>query len=174
MSRIGIILLGSNIDPEKNMEEAIELLISRFDVLAISSIYESKPIKKREAPNYLNAAVMINTSLDPVQIKYDHCRLIETALNRVRTHDKFKPRTIDLDLVLLGEMIYNNEEYDITLPDPEIMQYAHIALPLTEIAPELMHPVYGLPLRSIAQRFNNGHSVRIYKRITDIKQFVKS
>ena len=128
MNKRAYILLGSNISARKNIKSAVKQLQDHFNVTRISKVYETAPVLKTNVENYLNACVEIITDLSPIEIKMHHLRRIESDMGRIRTSDKFKPRIIDLDLILVEDLIYEDASNDITLPDPEILQYAHIVI----------------------------------------------
>lgn len=92
------LLLGSNIQPEENLRRAVELLRQYFVVEKVSAAWET-PAVGSDGPDFLNAAVVIHTSLDPWQLKERFLRPLEAQLGRVRTADKNAPRTIDIDIV---------------------------------------------------------------------------
>jgi 7,8-dihydro-6-hydroxymethylpterin-pyrophosphokinase len=77
-------------------------------------------------------------------------RRLEREMGRVRTSDKYAPRTIDLDLCLLGAQII--EEPGFTLPHPHLTDQAHVAVPIAELLPAFRHPVTGETLGAIAAR----------------------
>lgn len=142
------ILLGSNIDSERNMVAAVRLLREACRVLAVSSAYETVPVGVVGQPSYLNAAVVIETPLDPVALKEDVLCSIERQLGHVRNGNRYAPRTIDLDLAL-----YNAEVLKLdgrAIPDPAITRHAYAAIPLAEIAPDYVHPTTGKTLSEIA------------------------
>lgn len=147
------LLLGSNINKEVNIPEAVALLRSLCQVLEVSSVYETIPMGLKDQPNYFNMAALIETDLDPCQIKEQIIKPIEVKLQRQREADKNAPRTIDLDISL-----YNDEVFDYTpengrvhhLPDPDILRFAHVAVPIAELAPDKLHPETGQPLSQIA------------------------
>jgi len=159
-TKTAYILLGSNISPQSNIRKAVTLLRQYFDILSISAVYESKPIRKTDADNYLNAVVAVSTNMDPLAIKYDVLRKIEAKLGRQRTEDKYAPRTIDLDLIMLDQLIYRNPDKGLILPDPEITQYAHVVLPLADIASDLIHPELGQTIGQIGQKFLKKEGIR--------------
>jgi 2-amino-4-hydroxy-6-hydroxymethyldihydropteridine diphosphokinase len=72
----------------------------------------------------------------------------------VRTEDKYAPRTIDLDLCLLGDTVLNTPE--LTLPDPDLLSRPHLAVTMAELAPGFIHPLTQEPLRAIADRLRSG------------------
>jgi dihydroneopterin aldolase/2-amino-4-hydroxy-6-hydroxymethyldihydropteridine diphosphokinase len=77
-------------------------------------------------------------------LKFDVLRKIESQLGRIRTSDKFAPRTIDLDMILYGTLVI--DEADIKIPDPSIRLYPFVAVPLLELAPKLILPDTHTPL----------------------------
>lgn len=143
------LLLGSNIDRERNLPEAVRLLCQMTDVVAVSTVYETAPVGLTAQPSFFNAAAHIRTSLSPSAIKQMIIQPIEHTLKRVRLPDKNAPRTIDLDIVL-----YNLEilEYDGRhIPDPDLLLFSHVAVPVAELAPTLRHPETGATLKEIAE-----------------------
>ncbi len=147
MTRV-FISLGSNVEAERNLREAIARLRKRFRVLAISSIYGTKAVGKAGQPDFLNAAALIATEQAPESLKQALLR-IEAEMGRVRTEDKFAPRAIDLDIALFGKRVL--ELGGRHIPDPDLLHYPHLAWPLAEIAPDYIHPETKKPLAEIAK-----------------------
>ena len=144
------VAIGSNIEPERNLKEAVRLLASRCTLLAVSPVYETKPVGKTDQPDFMNAAALIETELEAKELKTQVLQAIEQSLGRVRSADKNAPRTIDLDITL-----FNDEVFDLGhrhIPDPELLLYAHVAVPIADLAPEYVHPESGQTLREIAGR----------------------
>jgi len=112
----------------------------------------------------LNAAVLLVVDRSPVALRAE-LRRIEAELGRVRTSDKYAPRTIDLDLALLGDQIHQGPGFRI--PDPGISRLAHLAIPLAELAPGYRHPELGETLAEIADRLRAGS--RLVRR-TDLSE----
>lgn len=121
------LLLGSNIEGEKNLVEALSLLQKRLTLLESSAVYLS-PAMGSDGPDFLNAALLATTFLSKSGLKEKVFRPIEALLKRVRTDDKNAPRTIDIDLIT----------YDGEVVDPTLWDYGHIALPVGEILPTHM------------------------------------
>jgi 2-amino-4-hydroxy-6-hydroxymethyldihydropteridine diphosphokinase len=157
------ILLGSNIDPARNTVAAVRLLREACRALAVSSAYETVPVGGADQPSYINAAVVIETPLDPSRLKEDVLYPIERQLGRVRSGDRYAPRTIDLDLVLFDSQIIRLDGSQI--PDPTITRHAYAAIPLAEIAPDYVHPTTGQTLAEIAAEMPDASDV---KRRTDV------
>jgi 2-amino-4-hydroxy-6-hydroxymethyldihydropteridine diphosphokinase len=152
------ISLGSNIKPEKHLRLAAERLIEFGEQTTFSSVYQSPAIGPTPQADFLNAAAKLRTNLDPLTIRR-RLRQIEADLDRVRTEDKFAPRTIDLDLCLLGERILSSET--LVLPDPALLVHAHLAVPMAELAPNHRHPETNEHLRKIAQRLRDGAKLEL-------------
>jgi 2-amino-4-hydroxy-6-hydroxymethyldihydropteridine diphosphokinase len=144
------IAIGSNIEPERNLQAAVRLLAMRCKVLAISAVYQTKPVGKIDQPDFLNAAALIETEMEAAELKTQVLQAIEQSLGRVRSADKNAPRTIDLDITL-----FNAEVFDIGhrhIPDPDLIRYAHIAVPMADLAPLFKHPESGRTLKEIADK----------------------
>ncbi len=121
-----VIAFGSNIAPEKNVPEAMRRLARAVRVLVISNVYRTPPVGNPDDPPFLNGAVLVETESSAEELRERVLRRIESELGRVRTSDPNAPRTIDLDLVL-----YEGEE-----PSPDLFDYAHVAIPVAEVAPD--------------------------------------
>ncbi|NPA91442.1 MAG: 2-amino-4-hydroxy-6-hydroxymethyldihydropteridine diphosphokinase [Chloroflexi bacterium] len=129
-----VIAFGSNIQPERHVPLAIQRLGDHVRILAISRVYETPPVGAPHAPTYWNGALLVETDLPPRELHDRVLRGIEKELGRVRTHDPYAPRTIDLDLVLYEGV--TSEDPTLPLPAPDIFRYAHVAIPVAEIAPD--------------------------------------
>lgn len=143
-----VILLGSNIRPERNLPRGWSELARAFEIVGTSRVFETEPVtQKRPAPRFLNAAVLIRTDLEPSAIKFDVLRPIEDLLGRVRDpDDKSGPRIIDLDLVLYGSLVCASP---LVLPDPSLLTCAYAAVPVAELVPGLLHPTADTNFESI-------------------------
>jgi len=136
------ISIGSNIDPENNVRNALLRLGSVVRVRAISTVYRTEPIGPPGQQMFYNCIVEIETDLAPRDLKFQLLRRIESELGRKRDSDKFAARTIDLDLILYDELVMTAE--DLTLPDPDILARPFLAVPLHELAPGLVLPGSGV------------------------------
>ncbi len=101
-------------------------------------------------PDFLNGAARIDKPIEPLPLR-KLLRTIEAELGRVRSGRRYAPRTLDLDISLMGTRIVNKTP--ITLPDPDITQHAFLAIPLAELAPNALHPLEKISLSQIAARF---------------------
>jgi dihydroneopterin aldolase/2-amino-4-hydroxy-6-hydroxymethyldihydropteridine diphosphokinase len=156
------ISLGSNIDPEKNLAQAVRRLRSRCHVIAVSSVYRTAPQGFSEQPDFLNMAVKVSTSLSPETLKHDVLDWIERELGRKRDPlNKNAPRTIDLDISLWGDAVLEYGTKPWRVPDPDILRFAHVAIPLAELTPDFVHPTEGVTLAEIAGRFDRSGIERL-------------
>ena len=145
------VTLGSNIDPVANLRAAVAQLSAHdaVTVVAVSPVYETVPVGTVEQANFLNAAVLIETSLSATALKSGVLQPLEQALGRVRTEDRNAARTIDLDIAL-----FNHDVLDLAsrhIPDPDILKYPHVVVPLADVAPYYIHPETGQALVEIAR-----------------------
>jgi 2-amino-4-hydroxy-6-hydroxymethyldihydropteridine diphosphokinase len=133
------IALGSNLgNREEALSSAVGHLRSFGRVVALSSLYETEPVGYHDQPAFLNAVVALETQLEPLPLLRG-LLAIERQLGRNRSQGPSKgPRTLDLDLLLMGDWKVAGEE--LTLPHPELDQRRFVLAPLAEIAPELRHP----------------------------------
>jgi 2-amino-4-hydroxy-6-hydroxymethyldihydropteridine diphosphokinase len=144
--------LGSNIEPERNLAAAAQHLAQFGLVRAISTVWETAPIGSRDQPDFLNVAVLLETSLSAQALREQAIHSIEETLGRVRTKDKNAPRTIDIDIMLFNRDVLQVGRHHI--PDREVLERPFVAISLAEIAPEYVHPETGQTLQEIAQRFD--------------------
>ena len=144
--------LGSNIDPEYNLPAAVQLLGEYGLVLTSSHVWESRAVDDSNQPNYLNAAVLLETHISARLLRLQVIRNIEHALGRTRDpQDPHTARVIDIDIMLFNRDIIILGQRKI--PDEEIMERAFVALPLAEIDPDYIHPENGQTLTEIADGF---------------------
>ena len=138
MKARAFIAVGSNISPEENVRAALLALARHEQIIAVSTIYRTKPEGRPDQPDFYNCVVEIKTEKTPEVLKYQVLRRIEAGLGRQRTSDKFAPRTIDLDLMLYDNLVLDTDR--IVLPDPEIASRPFLAAGLSELAPDLKLP----------------------------------
>ncbi len=136
-------------------------LARRFRLLGASRVYETEAVGVADAPRFLNAAVLLETSLTPAELKYGELRKVEAHLGRSRGPDRNAPRTIDIDIALYDCLVLEDADAGLRLPDPEILVHAYVACPLADLAPDLEHPVSGEPLANIAQRLAAGTNLQV-------------
>lgn len=138
--------LGSNLDhPAQQLVNAIEAIkkLPQTNFMASSSFYSSKALtlgNDSVVPDYVNAVVSIETQIDPLGL-LDELQAIEFAQGRVRTEKRWESRALDLDILLYGDDVIQNERLQI--PHAEIRKRDFVLVPLAEIAPALEIPGNG-------------------------------
>jgi 2-amino-4-hydroxy-6-hydroxymethyldihydropteridine diphosphokinase len=141
------IALGSNLDPERNLAEGLRWLARRMRVTATSRVYRTPPWGVPDQPDFLNAAVLAETDLLPLAL-LDQLQAIEAWQGRVRG-ERWGPRTLDLDLLLYGDVVLDTPR--LTLPHPRLHERRFALLPLCDLIPEARHPVLGKTLRELLE-----------------------
>ena len=127
--------LGSNEgDRARLLRDAVESLDG---VAAVSPVYETEPVggPPGQLP-YLNIVVELETSLSPREL-LGVCQRLEAAAGRVRT-ERFGPRTLDVDILLLDDLRIDDPE--LTVPHPRMTQRRFVMAPLADIAPDRVRP----------------------------------
>ncbi len=149
----GVLLgLGSNIEPERYLPEALDRIGLLLTVEAISSTYVSAAVASPGSPDFHNAVLSVSTELTPAALKWEVLRPLEAELGRRRSAEKSAPRTIDLDLVMFGSLVLEDPAAGLRLPHPDLLTMAYVAVPAAEIAPQTLHPETGETLQTIARR----------------------
>ncbi|WP_420899622.1 2-amino-4-hydroxy-6-hydroxymethyldihydropteridine diphosphokinase [Escherichia coli] len=137
---IAYIAIGSNLaSPLEQVNAAVKALgeIPQSKILAVSSFYRTPPLGPQDQPDYLNAAVALETSLTPEEL-LNHTQRIELQQGRVRKAERWGPRTLDLDIMLFGNEVINTER--LIVPHYDMKNRGFMLWPLFEIAPELVFP----------------------------------
>ncbi|MFQ5548145.1 MAG: 2-amino-4-hydroxy-6-hydroxymethyldihydropteridine diphosphokinase [Gammaproteobacteria bacterium] len=135
--------LGSNLEsPRVNVESAAAALgdIEATRLIRLSPLYRSAPMDGSEQPDYINAVAALLTRLD-VRGLLEHLRRIELERGRVRGGDQWRPRIIDLDLLIYSTAVIDEE--DLKVPHPGVAERNFVLLPLADIAPHLNIPGLG-------------------------------
>jgi 2-amino-4-hydroxy-6-hydroxymethyldihydropteridine diphosphokinase len=143
--------LGSNIDRRRHIRQALEDLRSHFGELQMSPVYESEAVGCA-GDNFYNLVVGIRTAL-PIEALVERLREIERQHGRLRSDDKFAPRTLDIDLLTYADWVVDKP--GIQLPRDEITHYAFVLLPLAEVAGNEVHPLTGLTYRELWETFDH-------------------
>ena len=151
--------LGSNLNnPKQQIKDALIALNSTQDVkvVALSSLYQSKPIDDSEQPDYINAVCQVDTHLTALELLYV-CQEIETKQRRVR-EKKWGARTIDLDIILYGVQVVASKQ--LIIPHPEMMNRAFVLVPLSELESDLKVPVLG-PLQALIDLIDTSELIKL-------------
>jgi 2-amino-4-hydroxy-6-hydroxymethyldihydropteridine diphosphokinase len=121
-----------------NLKKAVDLLSEwTGNVVSVSSLYETPPWKMDDDTDFINQVLLLETML-PAEELIDTIILIESMMGRQRTSKKYEPRIIDIDILFFGDKIINTKE--LTVPHPLIQERKFVLEPMTEIAPQFLHP----------------------------------
>ena len=146
------LLLGANIDPVTNLQRAVIELAEAVDPIAFSPVYETAPVGNPDQPPFLNAAALVETHHDAASLKQVVLRPIEERLGRVRTADANAPRTVDLDVAMVGGGSLSQPAGQLL--DPSIVGLAHALVPLADLAPTLVPRGQAASLQALASRLD--------------------
>lgn len=132
--------LGSNLaEPRRQLEAALAALarLPHCQLIAVSSLYASDPLGPPDQPRYVNAAAALDCELAPLEL-LDALQAIEREQGRERKAERWGPRTLDLDILLFGDLQLDEER--LTVPHYHMHARAFVLYPLAEIAPDLRLP----------------------------------
>ena len=147
---ITYLLLGSNLGDRKkylfdataNIEKKIGVIIRK------SSLYQTASWGKPDQPDFINQVISVETDLLPIEL-LKRVLEIELVLGRQRV-EKWGSRTIDIDILFYESSIVNHP--DLTIPHPYLHERRFSLMPLAEIAPDIIHPIFN---RSIKELLDN-------------------
>ncbi len=151
---IAAIALGSNLDsawgdPAAAIAEAVRRLGALGKVTAVSTLRETEPVGYADQPKFVNGAALVDTQLGPPALM-QALLAVEQAMGRVRDGVAAKgPRVIDLDLLLYDGNVLSTSE--LSLPHPAMHTRRFVLEPMAEIAPEMVHPVFGKTMRGLLE-----------------------
>ncbi len=156
MPIIAYISIGSNVGDKKvNCRTAIDLLVELGRVISVSSLYYTEPVGYKEQEDFINAVAAVETSCSPSEL-LSRCHSIEDRLGRRRTV-RWGPRTIDLDILLYGDLVMNQP--DLVIPHPLMTRRKFVLAPLSEINPAAMHPILNKTAEQLLCELQISHTV---------------
>ncbi|MCR9253050.1 MAG: 2-amino-4-hydroxy-6-hydroxymethyldihydropteridine diphosphokinase [bacterium] len=133
------LLLGSNLgDKRETINQAIKSINSFAPVITKSYIYETAAWGKMDQPSFYNQVILVNSNLNPEDF-LQRLQQIEIALGRQR-FEKWGERTIDIDILYFGNSLIKLE--NLSVPHPEIQNRRFTLVPMNEIAPDFVHPIF--------------------------------
>lgn len=139
MDHIVYIALGSNLGNRlSNLKNAISNFTPQMDVKKKSPVYETPPWGYADQPSFLNQVVMAETYLEPEDL-LGHLKRLETVLGREPSFQN-GPRLIDLDILFYDDIMVDSPP--LMIPHPRLHQRAFVLVPLNDIAPDLVHPLF--------------------------------
>lgn len=141
---------GSNVEPRRHLGAGLRGLATRFGLLRLSPVYRNRPVGFA-GEDFLNLVIAFETE-EPVEEVAATLAAIEAANGRARGEAKFAPRTLDLDLLLYGDLVLDTG--GIQLPRDEIIKYSFVLKPLADLAGERLHPVLGQSFAELWEHFD--------------------
>src|SRR5215211_1985697 len=148
---IVFLALGTNLgDRLTNLKQAIVSLTPQLDVKAKSPVYETPPWGYEDQPKFLNQVIKANTYLDPEPL-LKHLKRLELALGRQESFPN-GPRLIDIDILFYDNIVLNKSS--LVIPHPRLHERGFVLLPLMDLDPDLVHPVYQKSVRELAALCN--------------------
>lgn len=159
--------LGSNLDPDLHLRNALRKIDEKYLLKSVSGIYETSPVGgKRKQSFFWNMAVGVDTDEKPESIR-KWAGNLEKMEGRVRTKDRFASRTLDVDLILWKDLVVKGKGF--SLPHPDIEEKAFVLYPLLEIAPQMSLPGSERSLIELAHSFSDrSQSIRLLKKSSSI------
>ena len=150
--------IGSNLgDPVQNCRDALRDISSLKNVrlLRRSSLYRTQPVGTVSQGWFVNGVLEVRTTFTAVQL-FKATQWVEKALGRVRT-EKWGPRTIDVDVLLHGQEMIDTA--GLVIPHPQMHKRRFVLVPMNEVAPYVIHPLYGISMRGLLDRLDDDHAV---------------
>ena len=141
---------GSNIEPERHVQQAVEELARAFPGVRFSSWYRNRAVGF-DGEDFINLVAGFTTA-QPVHAVLERLHAIEERCGRGRDAPRWAPRSMDLDVLLYGDLVC--EEPGLKLPRPDLVKRAYMLGPLAEIAPEVLHPTAGVSVGELWRRFD--------------------
>ncbi|HRS53241.1 MAG TPA: 2-amino-4-hydroxy-6-hydroxymethyldihydropteridine diphosphokinase [Bacteroidales bacterium] len=169
-----ILLLGSNIENrEVYLHRALEYLSLKIGhIIQCSDIYESEPWGFDTNTDFLNQAVIIETMLNPFELLKELLN-IEYLLGRrrVKDHQNYVPRIIDIDIIFYDNFIINTK--NLIIPHPFFTQRKFAIIPVYSIAPFFIHPLLNKNVKTILTECNDNSKVTLHKKyVNNIKSCI--
>ncbi len=149
--------LGSNVEPEKNLRAAIAELRTRFGDVTVSPVYRFRAVGF-DGPDFLNLAAAIDTDLDAAALNawlHD----LENRHGRRRDVPRFSSRTLDIDIVLYGDIVTSGAG-NLQIPRDEL-KHAFVLQPMADIAADVAHPVSGVTIGQLWRRSSDAPGERV-------------
>ncbi len=159
MDHIIYLALGTNMGNRlANLKAAINNLTPQIAVKNKSSVYETPPWGFTAQAEFLNQVIMAETYLKP-QALLGHLKRLEVALGRIPNFQD-GPRLIDIDILFYDDLILDTPS--LVIPHPRMYNRPFVLVPLAEIAPDLVHPVFGKPIHKLLDEVDRS-DIKLFK-----------
>jgi len=142
--------IGTNLgEREENLRKAIKLIEEHIgNITEESSVYETEPWGFQSETSFFNMVIKIETNLTPSGL-LGRILMIEAMMGRLREGQGYKSRIIDIDILFFGNRIFENKI--LKIPHPRIQERRFVLVPLSEIAADLLHPVFKKSIQELLQ-----------------------
>lgn len=141
---------GSNVDPEKNLANATREMERSFPDIQFSPWYRNRALGF-DGADFINLVAGFTTEM-PLHDVVKRLRAIEELCGRAREAPKWAPRSMDLDILLYGDLVH--EEPGLKLPRPDLLKRPYMLGPMADLAPEVLHPTANVTIGELWQRFD--------------------
>jgi 2-amino-4-hydroxy-6-hydroxymethyldihydropteridine diphosphokinase len=159
MNKVFLLIGGNMGDRLQNLHQAIALLSATCGpLLQQSAVYETAAWGKTDQPSFLNQALLLTTGLQPPGL-ITTILSVEEKMGRLRM-EKFGPRVIDIDILFYDEVVMN--EPNLTIPHPQLQNRRFVLVPMQEIAPELVHPVFHKTITQLLEECPDTLAVKLF------------
>lgn len=154
------LLLGSNIgDRQQHLATALRKIGDKVGLIQkVSSTYQTQPWGVTNQDDYLNMAVQISTSLTP-EVLFERIKVIETAAGRISMVQN-APRTLDIDILFYEQLVMSSEH--LTIPHPRLHLRRFVLIPMVDIAPHFIHPVFKKSMQALLDECADDKTVKKY------------
>ena len=141
---------GSNIEPEKYLARAIRELAAAYGPLTLSPAYRNQAVGFA-GDDFINLVAGFRTEDDLAGVRRQ-LQKIEAACDRPHDAPKWAPRTMDLDILLFGDLV--SDEPGLEIPRPDLIKRPYMLKPIADIAPDVRHPALGKTMRELWESFD--------------------
>jgi 2-amino-4-hydroxy-6-hydroxymethyldihydropteridine diphosphokinase len=164
MSNVYLLIGGNRGDRINYLERAIDEIKHNIGkIIRSSSVYETEPYGFRDECLFLNQCLLVKTSLFPCDI-LSKTKQIEKSLGRNRKSGKYESRTMDIDILFYDDLVIN--EIGLIIPHPEFHNRNFALIPMSEINPGFVHPLFGKTIRDLLKKSPDQHKVVKYSDLS--------
>jgi len=147
---------GSNVEPEKYLARALRELAAAYGPLSLSPAYRNQAVGFT-GDDFINLVVGFRTEDEVADVR-QQLQKIEADCDRPVDAPKWAPRTMDLDILLFGDLV--SDEPGLKIPRPDLIKRPYMLKPIADIAPNVRHPISGKTMRELWESFDaSGHSM---------------